>query len=484
MDLMQSFRQAQSQANLFEFWQQEAELRLQMRQQKDSDVSPAQNGDELDFLLRSLYFGGRPDDFFTHLKTALSSASSLQWWKSSPPWLKSEFFSYLSLHLADEAGRSLQFLIHLYEPDLNHYYTQLLSQLTLNQCRYLMSKTANASLRSLLKTRERDILTEQENRHYGLLRQQDFNEDNLAARADKADLIKAALLQLDQANPQHYTDPYGTDRGRVLLDAVDKVYQSGLIQDAWLLMEETYRAFQSQYRLQDILQDQRLGPKMHRLVSKIVGIQVLLSGELRLSDQAAQLYQQYFPVLEVDQGLLGMLSLYEALLSSPVQVASFPWEILARYEDIQQLLPDDGWPELGSPDAMPGAGKELLKIVGDLLNSTPYAAFIIMELSRIIAEHSLIHLDKQDRQQLLIYYLTLWQWVPSQLFMNTSVMNDLSHWSNNALRQEAERIMSLSEPGKPASMLTDLQKRPDLYRGGAEPIRRQVLYGYLLGVLE
>lgn len=484
MDFMQSFRQAKSQANLFDFWQQEAGLRLQLREQKDSEISPAQNGDELDFLLRSLYFGGRPDDFFTQLKAALSSASSLQWWKSSPPWLKSEFFSFLSLHLAAETGKSLQFLIHLYEPDLNHYYTQLLSQLTLNQCRYLLSKTANASLRSLLKTRERDILTQQENRYYGLLRQQDFNEDSLAAQLDKPHLIKSALLQLDRTNPQHYTDPYGTDRGRALLDAVDKVYQGGLIQDALLLMEQIYRTLQSQHRLQEMLGDQRLGPKLTRLVSKIVGTQVLLSGELRLSDQAAQFYKQYFPILEAEQSLLGMLSLYEALLSSPVQAASLPWEILARYEDIQQLFAEDIWPELGSPESVPDAGKSLLEVVASLLSSTPYAAFIIMELSRIMAEHSLIHLDKQYRQQLLIYYLTLWKWVPSQLFMNAGVMNDLAHWSNNSLRQEAERIMSLSEPGKPASLLTDLQKRPDLYRGGAEPIRSQALYGYLLGVLE
>lgn len=484
MDLMQSFRQAKSQSNLFDFWQQEAELRLQLREHKDSDISPAQNGDELDFLLRSLYFGGRPDDFFTQLKAALSGASSLQWWKSSPPWLKSEFFSFLSLHLADEAGKSLQFLIHLYEPDLNHYYTQLLSQLTLNQCRYLMSKTANASLRSLLKTRERDILTQQENRYYGLLRQQDFYDDDLAARSDKPHLIKSALLQLDQTNPQHYTDPYGTDRGRALLDAVDKVYQGGLIQDALLLIEQIYRTFQSQHRLREVLLDQRLGPKITRLISKIVGTQVLLSGELRLSDQAAQYYQQYFPVLEADQGLLAMLSLYEALLSSPVQMASLPWEILAHYEDIRQLFSEDSWPELGSPEKIPDAGQQLLKVVDSLLISTPYAAFIIMELSRIMAEHSLIDLAKEDRQQLLFYYLTLWKWVPSQLFMNTSVMGDLAHWSNNALRQEAERIMNLSEPGKPASLLTDLQKRPDLYRGGAEPIRSQALYGYLLGVRE
>ena len=102
-----------------------------------------------------------------------------------------------------------------------------------------------------------------------------------------------------------------------------------------------------------------------------------------------------------------------------------------------------------------------------------------------MAKHSLIHLDKQDRQQLLTCYLSLWKWVPSHLFMNANIMDDLANWSNNTLRQEAERIMSfLSEPGKPASLLTDLQKRPELYRGGAEPIRSQALYGYLLGVLE
>jgi hypothetical protein len=485
MDLIRSFRQAQSHTDLFEFWQQETELRLQLRQQKVTDISPAQNGDELDFLLRSLYFGGRPDDFFTQLKAALNSASSLQWWKSSPPWLKAEFFSFLSLQLADETGKSLQFLIHLYEPDLDHYYTQLLSQLTLNQCRYLMSKTANASLRSLLKTRERDILSLQENRHYGLLRQQDFNGDDSAALADKRDLVKAALFQLDQANRQHYTAPYGIDRGRALLDAVDKIYQSGLIQDALLLMEQIYRAFQSQHRLQEILHDQRLGPKLTRLVSKTVGTQVLLSGELRLSDQATQFHKQSFPSLEVDQGLLAILRLYEALLSSPVQMDSLPWEILARYEDIQQLFPEYSFPEMGSHQAAPDAGQQLLNVADSLLSSTPHAAFIIMELSRIMAKHSLIHLDKQDRQQLLTCYLSLWKWVPSHLFMNANIMDDLANWSNNTLRQEAERIMSfLSEPGKPASLLTDLQKRPELYRGGAEPIRSQALYGYLLGVLE
>lgn len=486
MDIMQSFRQAKSQPNLFEFWQQEAELRLQLRKQKDSDISTAQNEDELDFLLRALYFGGRAHDFFTQLKRALNKAAALQWWKSRPEWLKKEFFSYLTTQVDHqyEDIKTLQFLIHLYEPDLNHCYIQLVSRLNLSQCRYLLSKTANRSLRSLLKARESDILADRENRYYGLLSSQDFDNHDLTTKPEKSQLLKAALLQLDKTKPQYYNDPYGANRLRVLLDTADKVYQCGLIEDAFLLIVQLYQTYQSQQRLQEMLLDQRLGPRITRLVSKTVGTKVLLCSDPRLSDQAAQFYQQYFPILEADRNLCAMLILYEAILASPSQVTCLPWEILSRYEAILQTFPESSLPELGSPTAVPDAGPRLLKVIHSLITSSPHEAFIIMELTRIMTHHSLIPMDKHEGKQLLNCYINMWKWVPSPRFLNARILDDLTHWADALIRQEAERILSWSDPGKPASLLTDLQKRPDLYRGGTEAIRSQALYGFLLGVLE
>ena len=101
MDTMQSFRQAQSQPDLFQFWRQEAELRQQLREQPVTSISTVQSEEDVDFLLRALYFGGRTYDFFMQLSAVLSNAAALRWWKSSPEWLKEEFFSYLATQLAN-----------------------------------------------------------------------------------------------------------------------------------------------------------------------------------------------------------------------------------------------------------------------------------------------------------------------------------------------------------------------------------------------
>jgi len=435
--------------------------------------------------MRALYFSGRQEVFFSQLKTALNSAPVLQWWKSSPLWLKRGFFFYLidNLDEAEIDGRTLQFLIHLWEPDLTSVYRQLLSRLDLDQCRYLLAKTANGELRSLLKSREEEILSTQKNHHYGLLYHQDLPDLALTLRSEKAELIKAALFQLEKVTLKHHSEAHAPQRLRALLDTVERVYQCGLIMDAWCLLTQIYLEYQNQPSPAEPLPASRLGQRMSRLVGKTVGALLILKGELRLTDQAAQWCQQYFPALEVDQRLYPMLRLYEAILSSS-QAASFLWEVLSCYEAVQQLFPEDGLPELRSLESQPGRGKKLLDLCHNLLPSSPVEAFILMELVRIMMVHSVILLSKKDRERLLLDYIGLWKWVPCRRFINNDIVNQLAHGVQPPVRQEAERILNWSQPGMPEDLLADLQKRPDIYRSGTDPIRNLALLGYLWGVLE
>lgn len=477
---------ARASANLFDFWQQEAELREILREQQDIDIAIAQNADELDFLMRALYFGGRREEFFSQLKRALNSAPALQWWKSSPLWLKKNFFFFLIDNLGDidTDSRTLQFLIHLWDPDLTSLYRQLLSRLTLNQCRYLLAKTANGELRSLLKSREEEILSAQENRNYGLLNELDFLNYNLTFSSEKAELIKAALFQLEKTVHQHDSDAHDPQNIRALLDTVERVYQCGLILDAWCLLAQIYLAYHSLPSSAEPQLASRFSQRMSRLVGKTVSALVILKGELRLAEQAAQLCQQYFPDLEVDQRLYPMLRLYEAVLSSAGPAASLPWEILSCYEPVQQLFPEDSLPELRSLESLPGTGKKLLKLSHNLLASSPGEAFVLMELVRFLTGHSHILLSKEERELLLQDYIALWKWVPCRRFINTEITNQLAYGVQPPVRQEAERILNWSQPGITESLLSDVQKRPDLYRGGTDPIRNLALFGFLLGVLE
>lgn len=444
-------------------------------------MAAAQDGDELEFLMRALYYGGRQEEFFAQLKQALNSAAVLQWWKSSPLWIKKGFLLYLMDSL-DKAGMdkpTLQGLIHLWEPDLTGEYRQLLSRLNLSQCRHLLAKTANGELRSLIKSREEEILSAQENRHYGLLNQQDFNGASLTSKGEKAELIKAALLQLEKAHPHHFNDAQDPQRLRILLDAVERVYQCGLVLDAWYLLAKLYQEYQSQHSLAESLSNLRL----NRLVGKTAIALVILKGELPLTEQAAQLCRQYFPSLEVDQHLFPMLRLYEAILSSS-QAGSWLWEILSCYEPVQQLFPEDSLPDLRSLESQPDSGKKLLECCRSLLAASPGEAFILMELVRILTAQSVILLSKQDREMLLLDYMALWKWVPCRRFINHEIVNQLAYGMPPAVRQEAERILNWSQPGTPEHLLTDLLERPELYRGGTEPVRNLALFGFLLGVLE
>lgn len=104
-----------------------------------------------------------------------------------------------------------------------------------------------------------------------------------------------------------------------------------------------------------------------------------------------------------------------------------------------------------------------------------------MELVRILREHSLLVLSKKEREMLLEDYIALWKWVPCHRFINSEIVDQLAQGIQPQVRQEAEQILSWSQPGIPASLLTDIQKRPELYRGGTDPIRNLALWGFLWG---
>lgn len=440
----------------------------------------------MDFLLRALYFGHRRGEFFLQLMKGLNSAPVLQWWKSSPLGLKSEFFLFLADHLdeADIDRRNLQFLVHLWEPELAGSYRQLLARLNLNQCRYLLSKTANRELRTLLKSREEEILSAQENRYYGLLSPQELPNRPLTVRSGKGELIKAALFQLEKVTLKPSADAGDPQGLRSLLDAAERIYQCGLILDAWFLLELIYQEYHSQPGPEDSRPSSSQNQRLSRLVGKTASALVILKGELRLAEQAAQLCRQYFPALETDQRLYPMLRLYEAVLSSTGKAASLPWEILSCYEGVQQVFPEDSLPELRALEDLQAAGRKLLEVGHHWLNSSPAEAFILMELVRILREHSLLVLSKKEREMLLEDYIALWKWVPCHRFINSEIVDQLAQGIQPQVRQEAEQILSWSQPGIPASLLTDIQKRPELYRGGTDPIRNLALWGFWWGVLE
>lgn len=434
--------------------------------------------------MRSLYYGGRPYDFFVQVLASVHSGLTLQWLKSSPNWLLHEFFNFLAwyLPLKEAEVPSLHFLIHLYEPALDTYYLPLIAGFNLEQCRYLLSRSANPSLRSLLKNREEQLLQEYDRLYYGLLPARELGSPQLADD-EKANLLKQALLRLNQTNPDNYSDPNGPERFLALMETAELTFQCGLLPDAFLLVKKIYQEYEYQNRLMEILADQRLTQKMQQLLSRIVGMLLLLGQGLRFREEVHSLYQAHFPRFTVDNRLQAIFKLYEAILAGDRQETSVPWEVRYAYDSLHQHYPGEiNLPEMGEHTEYLLSGKALIKVIKVLLPFSPHEAFIIMELSRFMLQRSQLQIDSFQGEELLKCYTVLWKWVPSSRFMHSGITAQLGPWSASSLRQEAERMAALTGNWEQSKLAVDLHSRPDLFRSRIDPLRCQALAGFLLGV--
>ncbi|MDD2621311.1 MAG: hypothetical protein PHC92_11670, partial [Syntrophomonadaceae bacterium] len=115
-DILAEYQDIDNNLDLFDFWEKEYLLRQQAREAEIDSALQIRDIGELDFLLRSLYFGRRLEDFWSVLINNLNMHPVLQWLQNSPGWLQEAFLSFLPWYISKYSieAQKLQFLVSIY----------------------------------------------------------------------------------------------------------------------------------------------------------------------------------------------------------------------------------------------------------------------------------------------------------------------------------------------------------------------------------
>ncbi|MGR6835504.1 hypothetical protein [Syntrophomonas erecta] len=480
-DLLDDFHKSLNDAIPFQLWEVEINLRHTMRQIDCTKLKPERKED-LDLLLRALYFNGQPTDFFEIIFNNLENNITLNWLQQGPPWVLIEFLKFLPWHLSQNTmePRRLYFLLHIFKASLTKYYRPILQVLDLHTLQALAARTANPDLRNLLRQQEAVLVEEIDRKWYGLYDSPPVFLD------EKGRLVRQAIELLISTDIHCFSEPYGGERFNLLIQTADDIFSCGLVEDCLAMLIEIYQDYQHQNRLVTVLEDEKIYRSLHKLLRRVIPTYLLLYMPWEAYNRLTMVYKSYFPRFDPDSLSIKYLNLYERIQEGlnrrePAILA----EILmysqtitdSHSEELPLLLEKELWEGL-EPDRV----QVLMTKIRQKLYTLPNEAFIVMELLRLLLQHGLIKKTRETVGELLDYYLLLWKWVPAHMFLNNSIYEQLAPLTSIPTRQEAERIIRLADRYNSEALFSDLDNRPELFRKKSETIRRAILAGKVMGV--
>ncbi|MDD4172470.1 MAG: hypothetical protein PHQ94_09550, partial [Syntrophomonas sp.] len=234
--IINKFNVSSSGEDLFLFWQDEFQLRQQIRVAADRERVRLEGSEEFDFLKRCLYYGPKKEIFFAILYQNMASLPILNRVREAPLTFIIEFLRFIAGHILNQnpPARDLQFLINMYREEFRPYYIELLSAMDTDLCAHLLFRTSNNNLRDLLKARQDQISKEYNFKHYGLIDASLSKYDYPTIYGDKIQLMAAAAQTLKAGQLQ--TSPLGRDTIKILLDGADLLFRAGLLADCLALL--------------------------------------------------------------------------------------------------------------------------------------------------------------------------------------------------------------------------------------------------------
>ncbi|HWP97118.1 MAG TPA: hypothetical protein VN426_09725 [Syntrophomonadaceae bacterium] len=485
---MEHYLTLEKQADTFRFWQEELLLRQKAHTLPLDGHIPLQTEDSCDFMYRCLYFSDRRFDFFSLLFANLHDLTVLKWLNTHPSHIMEEFLHFLAWKLSVQPVKPEQilFLINIFRSELQEAFVSVFHVLNLEQCRYLMARTANPQFRELLKRREEQV-TAFEGPLSFLLEEGQLSRPHMTLHGDKGQLLQKAARSIDQATRGHYVDPAGPQRFTAMLEACDLVFQCGLVEDALFMLAGLYRRYQEKNRLVDILEDRRIFKSFSRLARILVPVYSLLQSPRDTLTHANMIWERHFNLLARDPGSLYYLALYESIVQGlQGHGERILWEVLYKSQLISQCRIQDRGP-LFEKDILesPGPGRiqEWVDLARERLVSLPHESFTLLELLRLLHLRGMIASDQLPAQIMLEMYLDLWAWMPSSLFVNPVQMDQLAPLVDATLRRQAQRLIDTMEQYRDDRLKLELQSRPDLFRQKDGTVQREILLGHVLGVL-
>lgn len=471
--------------NLFDYWDHELIVRQEFRNNLVANKTVKIDQEkQVDFLYRSLYLCNKKEEFFTLITPNLNQVPALNWLKQADIKLIIRFLKWLPSYIGYQkpAIEQLQFLVHIYKSEYNQYYIPIIQLLNSSQCQFIINRTANKELRNILKAQQVNLEKKEQELLYGF----DATKNLLpypTIHGDKINLILDTVNFSHQNYTTFYTNSGEEEHFTNLIQTAQSLFEIGLVEDSLYMLIAIYKHYQQEHRLVDKVQDEKIVKSLNKLVRRVLPIYALLY-EPQAFNFALQIYNHYFARLTPDIASLTYLKLYDNLTLIPRDFTSILLELHQHITKIRQMRPDE-IPLLLDYELNEGLSKErlseILYLTETKLVSLPHEAFITLEFVRVLNKNNFAKALDKDRWA--ESYLALFKWLPSALFINQTIYEDLITNTSFHIREQLEKTIKLISYYQAHSVWLDLTEKPDLFKLKNEDLRRIILTGKFMGVL-
>ncbi len=470
--------------NLFLFWQKELDLKNALRQQLGNREVQLENEAEFQFLRLGLAYTGHKDLFYRIVFANLHKPQIQSALLNGPAEICRDFLGCLPQLIVQEkpASRNLQCLINLYREEFHPYYLSIAATLNKLDCDYLLERTANKNLRQLLKIRQKGLLQQSKNDHYGLLESMDSYAANPGIYGDKIHIIQQAITSMEACAVHHYSSPWEASRIKTLLETADLLFATGLLGDCLALLLAVY---QQNTRLQPDAWDRNsLNKALNKMVRKSLPVYALLDSPSRAAQQSLDIYQTFFPELNPDHYSLRYLRLYQILMDNRSGNPQHTLiELTQTYHSIDKQENDILLQVIQNPtDIKEEDLLTMIKNMPERMLASPHETYVIMELLRYLFHKGLISLSREMSNLLLNDYLQLFQWIPSPLFINTDIRLDLGLFADEKVKNEIDQILNIRNQYSLTELRKIYEHKPAFFTADHNHIEKQLLLGSFLGV--
>lgn len=485
-DIIKQFSQALQSDDLFLFWEQELGLRNEIRKRPVADFT-IDKPEEFDFLLRSLYYSGQRNDFLQILFANMNNITAVNWLLNSAPEILHDFLNFVPFHIINTrpAPRQLNFLITIFNNGLQEQFANIVNVLELEACQHLLPRTGNPDLRDLIRNRISLLEQTKLNFSYGLLKSDTRQQSFSTIHGDKLYILIKAAENIQASLPANFDDPYGQERFNLLLDVVETIFNTGLVEDSLAVLLDTYEDYLDKSRLVDLNQEEQNYDRLNKLVRKILPLYALLSDPTHPYLFTLNFYRHCFNLLSPYSASMYYLDIYQTILESLQGYnKNGLYEIMEKTRSIRLFRPDDKF-FIQEDEIITGFNKSkmenLSKTVRERLSALPHEAFVIMEFLRLLIKQG-YQPGEQIVYSLLISYMDLWKWVPNKLFFSQLLTNELVPLLNEKRRREFNRLSAGINNYSLDKLLDDFNIKPDLFRNKDSLVRLQILTGKFMGV--
>jgi len=463
--IIEEFRTTLNDSDVFAMWEKELVLRRRLREHALCGNIQVDSPEEISFVKRALYNEETEHIFFQVLYHNLQKSSIQNYLLGCPPHMMGKFLSFVAQELAYQhpSPRNMQFIINIYREEFNPLFTDIVAALPIDVCKYLLARTANKTLRGLLKNRLADLEKEKGRSFSG------NPAINPEVQEDQNEMLQQALALMERIAWSRNRLPEPAEVP-LLLEITELLFKAGLIEDSLRLL-----AFAWQYGKSGGLPNTINDNLTAKLVRKTLGIYTVLNYPLSACESFRKIYGQYFHPLGPDKVTLLFLNIFDSLIHADYGSNRYArWEIQSHAARISDYRSDDLAAHcMATLDSRPAAQLtgNLLKAAHERFMALPLESFVIVEFVRFLYREGIVILTAQEFLSWSEIYLRLYRWVPHRAFANQKILEQFLAFSKYRNYKELDSIVKLS-----AQANSDPAGRAELDRDKLQEMRSKLAF--------